>query len=209
MVLSSTTAYNLTSQTISIQDQDKLDREIDMTERKIRSAAGLERFDMNYSATWIGNPVQDVDAENSLTELQVEYRDLLRSKGFIVEKADEANLWYISWKEQGPEAKVRVYSFRTTVAPGPVEEDTIEAILNYFTTVNPVATARAFLFSPAGSGGDVPETDFGAADSTFYEYVAVVGQQDIDADRSDALQTYMLAAGLGYDNTNSQSYLMG
>ena len=72
------------------------------------------------------------------------------------------------------------------------------SIDNFFNSLPLRATSRTVLADTVPtSGADIPESDFGAPDSTFYEYLSLVEQQD-DVDNSAGLKAHLKASGLGY-----------
>lgn len=199
MVLSSASAFQLTSAAITIQDQSDLAKEVAQVENRVRTAANLRKFTIEYNATIIGNPYGDVSVDSNLTAIQIEFRDLFVNAGYVVGRTDQG-FWLISWDQQGPEQVVSVYSVRTTVTPGAVSAQTITLLNNYFLGSTPAATSKVVLVN------DLDETTFGATSSVFYEYVILVHQQDPTENRSSTVQSILNSSGLGYNNTNTEVF---
>ena len=200
MVLSASQANSLTFSSIQITDEQKLDQELASAEARIRQVAGLGRFKLGYNALILGNPVDDPQDDSNLTDLQIQFRDHFNDQGYIVSLEPVTGFWLLDWSEVGAENQVTIYSARTTVLPGPVSQATIDAINTYFAGVTPAVNSRVVLVdTDPPSGGDIPEADFGAPDSTFFEYTIIAEQQN-DFNHKDAIKTALKATGLGYDD---------
>lgn len=198
MTLDAQQAYNLTLATIDINDRRRLDEELMFAERQIRSRISAEIFNLSYNAKIIGNPSGNPADDAVLTELQILFRDHFVNDGYRVTLDPDNGNWFLSWEDVGSEIAVTVYSVRTTVTPGAISQQTIDAINNFFGSLIPSATSRVILVDTTpSSGGDIPESDFGAPDSTFYEYLTLAEQQD-DTDHSFNLKAHLRATGLGY-----------
>lgn len=208
MVLSAIDAGVLTSNSTQVHQEQTLVQEVRMAERSIRNAATRELFKIRYNAVNIGNP--PLDDLTGFTELQQSFYDTFVSAGYIVGRDADTGFWLIRWEASGPEALVSVYSLRTTVTPGANAAQVIARLKLYFTELEPTVTARAFLVNPTGSGGDVPETAFGATNSVFYEYL-VVATQGNDIDHATALRSFMISGPFGFLNSpsNIMVYKMG
>ena len=165
----------------------------------MRQRIGQEFYTLSYNATIIGNPSGDPSDDSNLTLTQIAFRDHWTNDGYKVGISPQAGWWLLNWANIGAEILTSLYSIRTTVTPGAVEQATITTINNFFDSLPLRATSRTSLV-PFG-GGDIDENEFGAPSSTFYEYTALVNQQD-EADNSDALQTALRASGLGYVDDN-------
>lgn len=199
MVLTATQALALTNNTISIHAAQTLQEEVGCAEAQIRTAAGRELFQIRYSAKAIGNPFADPHVDTNLTSDQIAFRDAFVNAGYFVDLDEETGLWLISWELVGPATVVTVYSVRTIVVPGAIITQTVDRLNDYFEQLVPVVRSRSE-FVNIGPGGDIDESDFGATNSVFYEYVVVTEQPD-STDHSAALKTWLVAAGLGYQTT--------
>ena len=200
MVLSASQANSLTLSSIQITDEQQLNQELASAEARIRQVAGLGKFKLGYNALILGNPVDDPQDDSNLTDLQIQFRDHFNDQGYIVSLEPETGFWLLDWTEVGAESQVTIYSARTTVAPGPVSQQTIDAINTYFDGVIPAVNSRVEIVdTDPPSGGDIPESDFGAPDSVFFEYIIIAEQQN-DFNHKDAIKTALKASGLGYDD---------
>lgn len=200
MVLSAIDAGSLTSNSTQVHQQQTLVEEVRMAERSIRNAATRELSKIRYNSINIGNP--PLDDLTGLTELQQSFYDTFISAGYVVGRDADTGFWLIRWEATGPEALVSVYSLRTTVTPGSNANLVIASLKQYFAELEPTVTARAFLVNPTGSGGDVPESAFGASNSVFYEYIVVVTQGDT-IDHATALRSFMITTPYGFINSPS------
>jgi len=199
MTLTANQANQITQDTIAKNSNDELTTELQLAERQIRARIRAEFFDLSYNATIVGNPTADPIDDDNLTALQILFRDHWTSDGYKVGIHPQSGWWLLDWADAGSEVLTSLYSIRTTVAPGTVSQQTIDTIDNFFDTLSLRATSRTSLVP--FNGGDIDETDFGAPSSTFYEYTALVNQQD-DTDHSDDLKTALRASGLGYFDDN-------
>ena len=198
MTLDAQQAHNLTLATIDLKDRQRLNDELTFAERQIRSRISAETFTLSFNARIIGNPIASPGEDSNLTPLQILFRDHFILDGFKVTLDPDNGNWLISWEDVGSEIDITVYSVRTTVTPGPVSQQTIDAINNFFSSIIPSATSKTVLVDTnPSSGGDIPEPDFGAPDSTFYEYLVLAEQQN-DTDHTSALKAHLRATGLGY-----------
>jgi hypothetical protein len=206
MVLTAPTIFLITN--INITDQENLDlqREVDLTERTIRNASGRLRFNTLFNARIIGNPPSDPMTSNTLTDVQTAYRDAFVNAGYLVTRDGDTGLWRLSWEDSGVEGLVSVYSIRTTLTPGAIAGATIAAIDAFFNGQVPAAKSQTSVIN-SGMGGDVNENQFGAVLSVFYEYLAVVRQQDRLIDHSAALRTNLIGTPLGYTNIPSNVFV--
>jgi len=202
MVLAASTALTLTTNAVTDQNTTNLNTEISRVEAKIRNAASLQRYSIEYDATIIGNPQADPAEDENLLQIQIDFRDSFESAGYVVTWNEITKLWVIDWSETGVEEQVNVYSFRTTLAPGAVQAATITAIETYFDGLTPARRSRTVLTN------NIDETEFAATASTFYEYTIVIYQRNDDVNHSSGLKTALIAAGLGYTNSNCKAYLM-
>ncbi len=204
MVLSASSAATLTQNAITVQDNRLLVDEVGMAESAIRNASGRQLFKIAYNATKIGNPPLD-DLDQGLTDMQQEFLDTFKDAGYIVRRDEDSGFWLLRWDATGAEELVRLYSVRTIVTPGTNQSQTITAINTFFENLAPKATVRTVLVNPAGSGGNIDETQFGATASTFYEYVALV-QQGTDLDHAAALKTFLVNSAIGFASNNVAAY---
>jgi hypothetical protein len=186
MVFQAADASVLTVNTISDNNAADVKLELTLAENKIRLAAGSELYQVIYNATIIGNPSANPQITSNLTENQLSFYNLLINSGYLVTLDVSSGYWKISWAPQGPETLVKVYSFRTTVVPGPVYLDTIAAIEAYFLSLSPTA------HSIGVTNSDISETDFGGVSSTFYEYTIVVDQGIDNTDHSTGVKAQSL-----------------
>jgi len=200
-MLSSNIAYATSLSHQTINATKKVADEITRLEGIINVAMGIGSFKTGYNALLVGNPAVEVENHDGLTELQLEFLTILIDAGYTVSRDADTGWWYIEWSQDGPEGVVNVYTIRTTLAPGPVSVGTIDLLDAWFLAHNPSATSRITLFNPTGSGGDVDETLFGASASSFYEYVAVVTQQDT-LDYSTDIKAALTGSDLGYVSGN-------
>lgn len=206
MVLPAPSANNFTILAINIQSSEAVQREVDLTERSIRLAANRQQFNVLHDARIIGNPPGDPQDDNILTQLQIDYRDAFISAGYLVTLDADSGLWRLSWESQGVEGLVTIYSIRTTVVPGAIIQPTIDAVEQYFDGQVPVARSRCE-FNANGSGGDIDEADFGGTGSVFYEYIAVVQQQDPTTDFSTGVRNALTSTALGYQGAPSNVFV--
>ena len=207
MVLQASDAAQITDTSILIQNEQALNREIFLTESRIRRAGRAQKRETVYDATILGNPFADPSDDNNLSDLQKDYRDYFVTAGYIVSLDENTGWWKFDWSQLGSDVNTVVYSIRTTVTPGAISDDTIELIEEFFAMQNPAVTATASVVTI--NGGDIDESDFGATTSTFYEYHARVGQsQSQTTDFSADLTTYLEVQGapLGYLAGNVQAY---
>jgi len=209
MVLTASDANIFTTNSININNNIDLQHEVDLTERSIRNAASLKKYSIEFNATVIGNPISDPMTDTSLTSLQIAYRDAFVSAGYSVTVNSVSGFWELSWTSSKIESTVSIYSIRTTVTPGAVSAATITEINNFFTNQPTSNFSKTVLI--ATNGGDILESDIGAANSVFYEYTIIVDQQDKTIDFTSSLVTAMTGAGtigasLGYTTTNFAIY---
>jgi hypothetical protein len=195
MTLTASQANQITQDTIVKNTNSELTTEFQLAENQIRQRIGQEFFTLTYNATIVGNPSGDPSDDSNLTPIQIEFRDHFTDDGYKIGRNPQNDWWLLDWATVGAELLTSLYSVRTTVTPGAVQQATIDTIDNFFDSLALRATSRTSLV-PFG-GGDIDENDFGAPSSIFYEYTSLVNQQD-DADNSDALQTALRASGLGY-----------
>lgn len=193
MVFDAQQANNLTNYAIQQNEDNAVSQEISNAESAIRQAGQFEAFKVAFNATIIGNPV-NLDDE-TLSPEQTRFRDHFIDNDYIVKIDTETGYWLLDWSATGAEVATSMYSVRTTVLPGPVSGQTIGAINSYFSGLIPIVTSRAEVVTI--NGGDVPESLFGAADSTFYEYIVLAEQPD-DTDHSVGLKAALAASGFGY-----------
>lgn len=199
MVLSSTSAKNFTDIAIANSRAQALQREVDLTERSIQSAINRQRYDLVYDARIIGNPAADPSDDSALTEAQIDYRDAFVNAGYLVTLDADTGYWRFSWDGTGDIGLVSLYVTRTTLTPGAIAEDTIDLINTYIENQIPAARVRTEVVEL--SGGDIPEGDFGASNSSFYEYVSVVQQQDPADDFSTGIRAVLTGSALGYNDS--------
>ena len=198
MTLTASQANQLTQDSILRNSNEAVLTELQRAEQQIRQRVRAEFFNLAFNATIIGNPTNDPSVDANLSPEQIAFRDHFVNDDYIVGLDPQTGFWFLDWATVGAEVLTNVYSIRTTVAPGAISQMTIDVINNYFNTLPIRATSRTVLVDTTPtSGGDVPESDFGAPDSTFYEYLAVVEQQD-DTDHTADLKTALRASGLGY-----------
>lgn len=199
MALSSSQANQYTLQAIQQSLEQDVINEIRNAEQQIRSTISNQQvFKTSFFASIIGNPSGNPNVV-TLSDRQQQFFDHFVNQGYFVNVDTENGNWLLDWSQVGGvPATVHLYSVRTTVSPGAVSAATISAIDNFFGTLIPVAISNTVLAdTDPTSGGDIPETDFGASGSVFYEYLSVVQQQD-SADHSLGLKTALRASGLGY-----------
>lgn len=199
MTLTANQANQYTMDTIVTNANSDLATELQFAERQIRDRIRAELFTLDFNATIIGNPTDDPSDSANLTPLQLAFRDHFTGGGYKVGINPQSGFWVLNWSDVGAEILTSLYSIRTTVTPGAIAQQTIDSINNFFDSLALRATSRTSLI-PFG-GGDINENDFGAPSSTFYEYTALVNQQD-DADNSIGLKTALRASGLGYVDDN-------
>lgn len=206
MVLPAPTVALITNNNITTQEGLDLQREVDLTERAIRNAAGRLRFNVIHNARIIGNPPSDPMTSNTLTDVQIAYRDAFVAAGYLVSLDADTGVWRLSWEAAGAESLVNVYSIRTTLTPGAVSTLTIAEINAFFAQQIPVVKSHTTVVS-VGLGGDTNENQFGATGSVFYEYLAVVRQQDRVIDHSTALRNRLVNSSIGYLNVPSNVFV--
>jgi len=197
MTLPASQANQFTNDSITLISDRKVGDEIQTAENQVRNMAGSGRFTLSYNARIIGNPADDPQTA-TLSDDQQLFLDHFTDLGYFVGIDPRNGNWFLDWASVGAEVLTSVYSVRTVVVPGAVSAQTIVAIDTFFAGLIPSVTSRTVLVDKDPSvGGDIPESDFGAPDSTFYEYWAVVTQQD-SQDHSEDLKTALRASGLGY-----------
>jgi hypothetical protein len=200
MVFLASDAVTLTTNSISNINATDVQLELSLAETKIRQAAADELYRLLYNATIIGNPRANPRITSTLSANQLSFYNLLINAGYIVGLDLPSGYWLINWEPAGPESLVRVYSFRTIVAPGAVSVQTLAAITAYFAALHPVAHTVAV------TNGFINETDFGGSSSTFYEYTIVADQGSDVTDYSAGLKANLITQGLGYNSGNCNSY---
>lgn len=205
MVFPASQAKIFTDQTISLTADTQVQTEISLCEQKIRVATSQSLYEITYDAKIIGNPNGPPQDSANLTTNQETFYTLLVDAGYQVNRDLGSGRWLINWAPVGPETLVNVYSLRTSVLPGAVYVQTIAAIQNFFASQSPVIHSVVTIVQD-GSGNQIQESDFGATNSTFYEYTAVVDQQYNATDYSASLKTYMTTQGLGYNTSNCAAY---
>lgn len=193
MVFDSQQANNLTNFSIQANEDAAVTQEISNAENQIRQAGRFEAFKLSFNALVIGNPVNLDDS--TLSPEQTRFRDHFVDNDYVVSIDPTNGNWLLDWSTVGSEVSTSMYSVRTTVLPGPVSTQTIDAINSFFTALSPTVTSRTEVVTI--NGGDVPESLFGAPDSVFYEYIVLADQPD-DTDHSVALKAALAASGLGY-----------
>lgn len=198
MTLTAQQANDFTQLAIAQNREEDVNTEIANAEKQIRSAiANQQVFNTSYFATLIGNPAGNPNVIE-LPPKQQDFFDHFINDGYIVNVDPQNGNWFLDWANVGAPQVMSMYSVRTTVTPGPVSAQTILTIDNFFSSLLPVAIPQtALVDTTPTSGGDIPEPDFGAPASVFYEYVSVVQQQN-DTDHSTDLKTALRASGLGY-----------
>lgn len=206
MVLSAAAANNFTSIAMNLQNNEALQREVDLTERAIRNAANRQDFNVLYDARIIGNPTGDPQTSANLTSLQIAYRDAFISSGYLVTLDADTGLWRLSWEASGAEQLVSTYTVRTIVIPGAISDQTITAIDGVFANQVPVAKSKTVLVD-VSSGADTDEQDFGAPISTFYEYLVISQQQDNTVDLSNDIRNALISTSLGYVDSPSNIFV--
>ena len=195
MTLTANQANQFTQNSITLTLDQEVTNELQRAENQIRSRARARFFTLDFNATIIGNPSGDPIDDSNLTPSQIQFRDHFTGDGFKVGISPQTGFWFLDWADVGAEILTSLYSIRTTVTPGSIEQQTIDTINTFFDGLALRATSLTTLV-PFG-GGDIDEGDFGAPSSTFYEYTALVNQQD-DTDHSVGLKTALRASGLGY-----------
>ena len=195
MTLTASQANQFTQDSITLSMTQEVDNELQRAENQIRSRARARFFTLDFNANIIGNPSGDPTDDSNLTPTQIEFRDHFTGDGYKVGISPQTGFWFLDWANVGVEILTSLYSIRTTVTPGAIEQQTIDSINTFFNGLSLRATSLTTLV-PVG-GGDIDEGDFGAPSSTFYEYTALVNQQD-DTDHSADLKTSLRASGLGY-----------
>ena len=203
MVLRSSNANILTTNAIRVQDRNILRQEISLAESAIRNAANQQQFRTVYNSRNIGNPPGN-PVRATLTVLQQEFYQAFITAGYQVGLDAASGFWSFRWAARSAEGLVRVYSIRTIVLPGAIHTQTVNAINSFFVGLVPTVTSRVVLIS--GGTGVINETDFGATERVFYEYVAVVQQADL-VDHRNALRASLVASGLGYNASPSNVFV--
>lgn len=200
MVFQALDAASLTSNTINNVNTADVQLEITLAENKIRLAAANELYSVRFDATILGNPQANPQIADNLTDNQRAFYDLLVGAGYVVSRDLETGWWLISWSPQGPETQVRIYTFRTIVAPGAIYTNTINAITAYFAALTPVVHAVV------EADGFLDEADFGGTTSTFYEYTVIVDQGASTTDHSANVKSAVILQVSDYNTGNCQVY---
>ena len=204
-MLTAAQAIALTTNTQAADDATNLQNEIGAVEAKIRLAGQLGFTRIVYNSLIIGNPSGPLGTVD-LTPQEETFYNTLIGANYAVDTQENTNFWTISWAVVGAEAKVNVYSVRTSLAPGSISTQTIDAINAVLTAQHPPVTAKTVVNTI--SGGDIPETDFGSTNSVFYEYTVVCTQFALNVIYSTQIKAALVAAGLGYNSGNVQVYKM-
>jgi hypothetical protein len=198
MTITATQSAQFTLDTIAANMTRDVTLELQRAEQQIRFRIRAEFYDLKYNATIIGNPTASPSDDANLTANQISFRDHFLSDGYVIGLDSQTGFWSLDWATVGAELATSLYAVRTTVLPGPVSVATIAVINGYFAGLTSRATSRTVLADTnPTSGGDIPESDFGATSSSFYEYLALVEQQDA-TDHTVALKAAIRASGLGY-----------
>jgi hypothetical protein len=205
MVFPASQAKIFTDQNIIATAASQVQIEITLCEQKIRFATRQNLYEILYDAKTIGNPKGPPQDPSNLTDNQETFYTLLVNVGYVVGRDTGTGRWSISWAPVGPESLVNVYSFRTSVLPGAIYLQTIAAIQSFFSGQTPTIHSVVTVVQD-GSGNQIQQSDFGATDSTFYEYTAVVDQEFDTTDYSASLKIHLTAQGLGYNTGNCQVY---
>ena len=205
MVFPATQAKIFTDQTIATLADSQVQIEISLLEQKVRAATGQSLYEITYDAKIIGNPNGVPQDPANLTENQETFYTLLIQAGYLVNRDPSSGRWLVNWAPVGPETLVNIYSLRTSVLPGAIYVQTIAAIQAFFEAQTPVIHSVVTVVQD-GAGNQIQQSDFGATDSTFYEYTIVVDQQYNTTDYSVALKGYMTTQGLGYNTNNTAVY---
>lgn len=205
MTIPASQALSYTNNSIERTNSAEVATEIKLTEGEIRDASSQGRFKVTHNAKLIGNPEGDPFDDSRMTDTQIAYRDSWVSAGYQVARDEDTGYWIVSWETLGPEQVVTQYSVRTILDPsgGTTEQDTIDQLNLFFDGVTPSATSDAFIVPV--NGGDIDESDFGAATSTYYEYIVLVTQSVTD-DYSSDIETSLIANVPGYSPTNMKAY---
>lgn len=193
-------AFTYTNTTIIANAAFAVQREIGNCEEKIRAATGLGFFDITYNATILGNPKGVPQHANNLSDNQLTFYNLLINAGYLVDLDIDTGRWLIKWSPTGPEAQVNVYSFRTTVVPTGISDQTKITIENYFLALIPTVHSLVTL------NNTLNEAAFGGSGTTFYEYTIIVDQAFDSTDFSAILKAVLLAQSLGYESGNCAVY---
>lgn len=203
MVLPAASALTLTTNAISATNAADVQQEVTNAETKIRQAAALGVYEIDYNASIVGNPAIDPRLYTSdLPTNQQAFYNAFVNAGYIVGLDTLTGFWSISWANMGPEHNVLVYSFRTTFNPSSVTSQTITAIENFFAALVPI------VYTDIAYNGFINESGFGGTTSTFYEFTIIAGQDSDRTSHATALAGFLTTQGLGYTNVNSAVYLM-
>lgn len=203
MVLPAGQAQTFTLTAISNNADRDVQNEARRTDAAIQSAVSQERFFIVYNALIVGNPSGDPQDDDNLTDAQIQYRDVFIDAGYNVGIDEDTGNWTFSWAVLGPEEQVTIYSVRTTLTPGTYATTTLNQIGIFFDAVTPPVTHKAIVVPI--NGGDILESDFGATNSVFYEYVVLVSQPN-DVDHSAALKADLVTNITAYTTSNVEAY---
>lgn len=194
-----------TNNNITVINQRKLSDEVSLTERYMKIASNKGLTHLIYNANIIGNPINnDIMNDSTLTDLQILYRNNFINVGYKVNFDSSSGYWKIDWSSVGAETSVKVYSMRTILTPGAMENITKTVLGNYLNSIIPNLTYTINLVN-IGSGSDTDETQFGATSSSYYEYL-IITQQVNNIDYSSNIENHLISQNIGYNSNNFQIY---
>lgn len=203
MVLPAAAALTLTNTAITYTDDSEIQVEVSRAEIQVEKAVGKGTFAITYNANIIGNPVIDPRIFTAdLPPLQQRFYNTFVESGYIVGLDPLTGYWSINWAPSGPEAQVLVYSLRTSFNPVAVVDRTIASLKVFFEGLVPV------VYTDIAYNGNIDETTFGGAASTYYEFTIIAGQDSDRTDHSTLVEGFITTQGLGFNSGNSKVYLL-
>lgn len=142
MVLSASSALQITTTAISTTTANNLAQEITAAEGKIRLASTQEQYQVLYTATIIGNPPGDPNNNATpLTPIQVDFKAAFQTAGYTVGWDASSGNWLLSWQTSGAETQVNVYTVWTSATLSGGTVTAIKAAISgFFTSQTPTFT---------------------------------------------------------------------
>ncbi|RMH11910.1 MAG: hypothetical protein D6698_15800 [Gammaproteobacteria bacterium] len=197
MTYSAAEAYSLAQASIAKNTANELQLEVTLAEKEIRAAAFQGRTFAYYHSVQMGDPLGDPSVDDALTDLQRQFRDTMTAAGYRVGRHEITGYWKLEFGAPAILQTIVLYQVRTSLTPGAIIPQTIDAITKALNELTPAVSAEV-RFVP-----DVDETAYGSQPSIGYEFIVVAVQQDSSKDHSSVVQTALLNSGLGYTTTNT------
>lgn len=196
MVLPASLAYTFTTQAKNDSDDETIKKVVSSCEAVIQRAISNGFYSTLFDGGDIGKPLGDVNDDSALTPLQVRFRDEMTSAGYVV--SSEKGWWKLSWGSIDIETSVVTYLVYTSVTPGAIYQQTINAINSALQTLVPPVRANIVL-TP-----DFNESDVGKVDQNIALYVVTAHQQDKATNNTTTIMNALTSSGLGYTTANTK-----